>query len=123
MLCPVCVDRPGLQVPPPPPPPPPHELLLFPPQAVLPAGMDPQLLARLPDAAKLGILRHLSGGQPAAPPAGKGQQQDQPQQTPALPPELPKAVVGRSLEGGLAIVDSFLDQAEVKVRHAWAWRC
>lgn len=82
------------------------------------AGMDPQLLALLPDAAKLGILRHLSRGQPAAPPADNGQQQDQPQQTPALLAELPPAVAGRSLQGGLAIVDGFLDEAEVKVRHA-----
>lgn len=72
--------------------------------------MDPQLLALLPDAAKLGILRHLAGGQPAAAPAN-GQQQAQAQQA-----KLPPAMAGRALEGGLAIVDSFLDRAEVEVR-------
>lgn len=84
--------------------------------------MDPALLAALPDAAKLGILRHL--GQAAAPPGqpiaglpgaeapaasnGRGGDAD----AGATPPLL----AGRRMTEGLAIVDGFLTTGEVQVR-------
>lgn len=77
--------------------------------------MDPMLLAALPDAAKLGILRHL--GRAAAPPSAEvaavhdgsgGGDADADVTQPLL--------VGRSMAGGLAIVDGFLDAGEVQVR-------
>ena len=69
------------------------------------AGMDPELLARLPDAAKLSIIRHLGMQQQQAaagtdPPAGAER-----------PPPL---LAGRHLQGGLAIVDGFFLPAAVE---------
>ncbi|KAI7838991.1 hypothetical protein COHA_007231 [Chlorella ohadii] len=76
--------------------------------------MDPQLLALLPDAAKLGILRHLSGGQPAAPPASSQQQKQQGPRRQQQHASVLPAVAGRTLEGGLAVIDGFLDCDEVE---------
>ena len=101
--------------------------------------MDPKLLALLPDAAKLGILRHLGSAQQAQ----NQQQQAQPPPPPPLPPPpqhqqqrrrqqpagpqlcdretgLLPAVVGRSLAGGLAVIDGFMQRGEVEVRGALA---
>ncbi len=84
--------------------------------------MDPQLLALLPDAAKLGILRHLSGGQPAAPPASSQQQKQQGPRRQQQHASVLPAVAGRTLEGGLAVIDGFLDCDEVEVR-VWGGSC
>ncbi len=100
--------------------------------------MDPALLAQLPDAAKLGILRHLAAGstethtvrqlaqQQEAADALQGcasrspaillQQQAQ-RGAEAAPAgsSAPALVQRRRLEGGLAVIDGFLDVSEVKV--------
>lgn len=82
--------------------------------------MDAQLLARLPDAAKLNILRQL--GQQAAGISAMPRQQQHPHHQPRATPaafaatggDVPQLLAGRSLVGGLAIVDGFLTTAEVQ---------
>ncbi|KAL4430803.1 hypothetical protein ABPG75_006059 [Micractinium tetrahymenae] len=100
--------------------------------------MDPALLARLPDAAKLGILRHLGAGRTSSSTPALSPQQ--PADTVAQPPgaspspaaaapqheqqaeaanaaagsSAPALVQRRRLEGGLAVLDGFLDTDEVE---------
>lgn len=100
--------------------------------------MDPHLLSLLPDAAKLGILRHLGSGA-----AGSTQHPQLRQQQGASPPPpsqegqqyglqrlasaagtnqrtVPAVLVGRRLEGGVAVIDGFLSAGETQVgRSAW----
>ena len=94
--------------------------------------MDPHLLSRLPDAAKLSVLRqlgqlHLDSKQRDALTTDLQQQREHWERPPpaaakgsAARPAPPPLLAGRQLVGGLAVVDGFIDSAAVNAARAEA---
>jgi hypothetical protein len=94
--------------------------------------MDPHLLSRLPDDAKLSVLRqlgqlHLDSKQRDALTTDLQQQREHWERPPpaaangsAARPAPPPLLAGRQLVGGLAVVDGFIDSAAVNAARAEA---
>jgi hypothetical protein len=95
--------------------------------------MDPHLLSRLPDAAKLSVLRqlgqlHLDSKQRDASTTDPRQPQEHRERPPpaaanssaAQRAPLPSLLAGRQLVGGLAAIDGFINSGKVKAARAEA---